>query len=525
MLIVPFVYDLDASKGNEFNSMSIFHLYMEMCLKNNYPMVSHKRYFDESKKYLSDKNYVKHLKTCLSVNLSVGSALSDKYAISADFDADLISSYPSQFACWIDVVNNANDKLLALIEDLFNRIENDYHKKIDAVLCFYSTESLRFAAERRGIKVIFTEQTSFRPPLYIQAGYFDLEKSYTKGELKKRYERFLQENKDAEIPYFSRKEILALFMTSFGLNYLDCIDNLKVEKELGVCVPEINSITVSDGFFTSGEMKIDVERAYASDEYKYRSRNDEENTIEFILSCRRVASVHSNMSFDAMLLGRTSCSYGESPFFFMSNKGVSDKKENIAPLEFVNFVAFAYFVPWQLMLNPEYISWRMKGPTEKEIYFRHLEYYFANRGLDKKLIWMTNDERLSYILKNQNVKKENLRKKIFVFADNLYSSNAEDYGGHRLLNPDGFSFGPYWSVPDGEYEVEITGENLSNLELSVYYLGGKERLNVSSALSDKKVCLKFELVKKVKDLEIFIKNRSNSIVELHTLKLDGKEAS
>ena len=523
MLIVPFIYDLDASKGNEFNSLSIFHFYLEMCIKNNYPIVAHQRYFDESKKFLSDKNYMNYLKNGLSVNLNDDYNFSGEYSISSEFDYDLVSDYPSQFACWIDIVKNNNDKLLALVRELFDKIESDYNDKIAAVLCFYCTESLRTVAAERGIKVIFNEQTSFRPPLYIQSGYFDFEKAYSKGELEKRYKKFLIENSNNKNSYFTRKEILSLFLTSYGLNFLDNIDNAKIEKQLGVCVPEINSVTASDGFFTPGEIKIDIERFYSENEYRFRSRNDEENTIEFILSCKRIASVHSNMSFDAMLLGRTSCSYGESPFSFMANSGIADKKENIAPIEFINFVTFAYFVPWQLVRNPDYIFWRLTNPTEIEIYTKHLDYYIKNRGLNKKLLKIESDKRLKYILSKQNIKKEDLRKKSFVFHDNIYSTNAFDRDGCRIINPEGFSFGPYWKVPEGKYEVTIRGKNLKNLFFSVYYLGGKERLNVVSDLSNSKIILKFNLDKRVKDLEIFLKNESISKVELYSLELEGEE--
>lgn len=445
-MILPFIIDLQIAgydgKGN-YDHLPVFYFYLDMIKNRKGPIIAHERYF-------SNPNAIQGIEKIKAFGLEMGYSIPSiedlksigQYTIPQDFEDELISDYPTQIDCWKDILWHENKKLDIFIRKLFSKIEADYNEKIEAVLCFYAPASLRKIAAEKGIYVIFNERTSFRPPLFISSGYFDFKENYRKGELEERYNKFLEETKENPVVLFERKEILSLFMTSKGLNYLDCIDSIQPSKELGICRCGEEMIPLEQSLFTTNQLSLEAQKLYLPENIVYRDRTNSQTSIEFILSCRRIASVHSNMSFDTMLLGRTSCSYGNSPFAFMANNGIKDFKENIVPIEFINFVVFGYFVPWQFLRDEEYIRWRLTKPSEIEIYKKHLSYYLTQRGLDLSIFQQNKDDRLEVILKNQNVK-------LNATIKNHFTGSAT--GSYRLEtnfldNADGVLFENFYSM-------------------------------------------------------------------------------
>lgn len=524
-MVVPFVYDLDVSGGSDYNSLSIFHFYLQMCIENNLPLISHERYFQKSSEFLNDWGYCNFLK---SIDIDISLLLSDennkinKYAIAQEVDDKIISSYPSQMTCWQDLLQKPNAVFENEIIKLISKIELDFGEKIEAFLCFYCTASLRKVANEKGIPIIFNERSSFRPKMFISTGYFDLKDCYGYGELEDRYKNFIKNDEISKF-YFDRKEIFALFMTANGLNYLPLINEVKPVYELGICRPSYHGSIIKDGVFCPGELDRDAHKFYSNGQIKYRERTDPETALEFILSCKRIASVHSNMSFDAMLLGRTSCSYGQSPFSFMANNGIKDAKEKIAPIDFINFVVFGYFVPWQLISDVDYIKWRLSKPSEIEIYNKHLDFYLEQRGLTRELFKQHKDVRLEYILKNQNVKPFDLRNRMFKLENNIFLINGIDENNIRKLFKEGISFGPYWELPCGNYSLKIAGENLSAAEFNVYYCKGQKHVDFVKIVDSSLVELKFTVEEKISDIEFVIRNKSENGISIYSIELSGSE--
>lgn len=54
------------------------------------------------------------------------------------------------------------------------------------------------------------------------------------------------------------------------------------------------------------------------------------------------------------------------------------------------------------IIDPDYFRWRLTMPTEREIYFKHLEFYFWKKRLPKDLIKKSCGERLDIMLKLQS---------------------------------------------------------------------------------------------------------------------------
>ena len=72
------------------------------------------------------------------------------------------------------------------------------------------------------------------------------------------------------------------------------------------------------------------------------------------------------------------------PYSFMSYNSLNKKnitKELIVDSLYLNFMIFAYFVPWNLMLNQEYIKWRMSNPSIIDIYKKNQDYILSSLNI------------------------------------------------------------------------------------------------------------------------------------------------
>ena len=416
-MIIPFIYNLETI--SDYEHISVFYFYLMMAKQKGGAMVAHERYFMDVEEFYAkilSREQLRGTAEFLEFDMPEQSDMEKigKYLISQKFEDEMIIQFESRMDCWTYLLSKEFEPLTNIIDEIFGAIEQDYGESIEAVLCFYEPVSLRRAAERRGIKVIHQEGTTFRTPFYRMAGYFDFKEGYGRGELEERYYKFKEEIKDGNVCLFSAKEICALFMTGQGLSQFHLFDS-EPQFELGIGITDYSlGVNLKNTLINMEEILLEARKKYPMDQITTRSRyritgcdDDSPSSFHFVLKCKRVAALRSNMSFETMLLGRTACIYGDSPFSFMGNKGISDTAEKEVPLDFINFTTFGYFVPWEMLRNVEYIRWRLSMPSELEIYERNIEYYLSQRGLEAdKVFEQEPDIRLQYILENQNVKAD-----------------------------------------------------------------------------------------------------------------------
>ena len=424
-MIVPFVYDLEVL--SDYDHISVFYFYLTMIKKMGGALISHERYFIKPEKFYSQIMTREQLKASaefLEYDLPENEDIDKigKYSIPQKFEDSMIEDFKSRVDCWTYILSHEYYPLEELIGNILDAIVSDYHQKIQAILCFYEPIALRTAAEKRDIKVIHQEGTMFRKPFYRMAGYFDFKEGYGKGELEERYYKFLKEIAQKDIKLFSRKEILALFMTEQGLNELEKMDQIDSESlyEIGIGLSEFNlGVNLKDSLINTDEILLEARKAYPIEKIITRSRyqttgydDNSPTAFHFILKCKRIAAIRSNLSFEAMLLGKISCVYGNSPYAFIGNRGISDKSISKITLEFLNFTVFGYFVPWEFLCDINYIKWRLTNPTEIEIYKKHMNFYLNKRGLDDEIFNFNEGDALDYILSKQNIKADENKKAV-----------------------------------------------------------------------------------------------------------------
>lgn len=105
------------------------------------------------------------------------------------------------------------------------------------------------------------------------------------------------------------------------------------------------------------------------------------------------------------------------------------------------------------------------------------------------------------------------------FDWNVCVSNGFDRDGIRTLNGGGSSYGPYWHLQKGSYEVKISGDNLQGADITLYSAKGAVQYPFDALRSDSEISLKFLLHSDVDNFEIYIKNKSNKALKMQSLLL------
>lgn len=233
----------------------------------------------------------------------------------------------------------------------------------------------------------------------------------------KRYEKFENEKKDNAV--FSRRELLTILGKEHNIPLLKLLDS-QPKYEMGVC---IFPLSVNHDFlkfkYTNDDIYYECKKIYSTEKMRTRMhplgydnmgvsrehlRND---PVSFILSCKRITSVQSQILLKAMLWNRTACMKGEFlQFSFLCEKDLkSTKKVDINKL---NYYIWGFLVPSEMMFDVEYWRWRINtNPLEHEIFNRHLKYYLECLGIEFDVLYMQDEEkRFAYLLHKRNCDKD-----------------------------------------------------------------------------------------------------------------------
>lgn len=119
------------------------------------------------------------------------------------------------------------------------------------------------------------------------------------------------------------------------------------------------------------------------------------------------------------------------------------------------------------------------------------------------------------------VSRSELNSNTWLFHDNQYLQNGQDDGnGVRIIYPGGFSYGPYWNVPSGDYRITILGKKLDKADIEVYSHEGREYHDYKVVSNnDGKLLLSAHLEEEVSNLEIAVKNNTEENIELYLIEL------
>lgn len=250
---------------------------------------------------------------------------------------------------------------------------------IEAFLTWVNCPSLSAVAARYGISVIHNELSPLRGPHYLDHAYFDFSgvNGGTEAEELFEAERGAAEGKAWDA-------LLREFLAPDRQKDFFAAREREPEADLGVALQvedDSNIIAFSGG---AGSVELIFEAAIAvgtagkvlvrphpASRARYRlgppcAADVSANCWEFIGKSRRVASINSSVSFEALLLEREASVLGECSFGFLCRMPPGSERRRA-----LRFFLKRYLVPWDLLFATEYMRFRLTQPAAGEIVARH----------------------------------------------------------------------------------------------------------------------------------------------------------
>lgn len=415
-MFVPFIFTIDAEESHSY--LWVFYKFLDMCRRYDWPIITHEQFLKDPLEFSASK-YKDFVTEPGSEYFEYGIpkysdiANTKIFPIPQNLVDEALSFYGSpdnaKKAIFYDEASYS--PLEKLFEEYIEKITREYEEPVEAFLTWGSCPFFNKIAKKFNIPTFSLELGPFRPPMYRKTAYFESGSIWNAGTLKERYEDFVSEGAFKFL--LDRKELFSLFLLPDSIQKINLCDSA-AQYKAGLAW----SLSTYSGsrFLSEDDVVSELLDKYEEGDILFRNRPGEKDTptterlmrdtsassLEFIAQCEKIVSVRSNVAFEAMLLGRPSYILAKdiSPFGFMSADKLSDDTLTSPPLEFVNFVMLSYLVPYELLLEPEYLRWRLTSPSEHEILKHHLMYYLKCRGINFTALNIT-EGRLAEFLRQQ----------------------------------------------------------------------------------------------------------------------------
>jgi GT2 family glycosyltransferase len=346
-------------------------------------------YFRDKKRWELGQDYCKNNEYEIPTKEQLESY--EKYTIDDSIFDDLEGElYKSSNLVWANLLTNNHDKLKFEIEKIVMKCLSK-HKNIDAIITWCNIPSLNCVAKKYGIKVIHNEIGPLRKPDYFHTAYFDFSGVNGNTDCFSRYKSFIKEveEKQLRLNILSRQELLDLFSkydnkkSTFDSNFeVGAVLQVEDDSNMLAFANGLNNlllINIINGVYDSESILI---RKHPSGYFEYNGNlgvtDTSTNSVEFLQKCKRICTINSSVGLEAILHGKETYILGDCSFKFLANNIFNENVKQINDLE-LNYVLFAYLIPYELLFNYEYYLWRLSINSEVEVYKSHMEYYMKKK--------------------------------------------------------------------------------------------------------------------------------------------------
>lgn len=339
------------------------------------------------------------------------------YSIPERMIDEIIQEKGSLSDAFCYLLTRADSRFVQFLDALIPQMEAECGEQVEGFITLMEIPSLTAAAKARVIPVIHFELGCWREPTYLHTAFWDLKELYGENSVRPRWERFQQENVQRAIPLFSKRECLAVLLQKENLPLLDAYGR-EPQKKIGVALGYTTyELFSSKTHLNDSELLYRTKKRYGLENmlirkhpgdpygaryplYTAAMEQKRNSAAEFILECETVISLLSGVEMEAMLWNRRAITLLPCPSYFASGHKIEGEGK-CAGEDFISFFAFCYLIPLEFLMNVDYIRWRLTAPTEREIYFKHLEFYFKKKKLPTELIFDTPGRRLNPLLSAQ----------------------------------------------------------------------------------------------------------------------------
>lgn len=437
-MIIPIIFSLNPVANDRMYTW-VFIKAVSFAKRYHWPVIAQKQYFDniDNLEGFFSENLLEHFEYEPIDKRDLVKIIPIEFP--KELETEYINKYPSQTDAYLASLRTPWKEMEQFLNQEIDKVETVSGEKVEAFYILPNSNFIDNVAARRNIPVIHFEWGPFRPRAYRKTAYFDFD-NIVLG-LRKRYDEFIKQQENTKVPMFTRQEILALFLEKDYLHY--AVEKTEPSYEVGVAT----------GYSTIGEysaynmvslieLQNKISKKFKEDEVCWRMHPEDpqhaqlpvknkschENTVEFILDCKRIVSMNSNMIYEAMVWDRFGYDIGFSHYSFQGNDTLDSIDDKAPDIQFLNFVAFAYLIPYEFLNSLEYIRFRLSKPSEEEIYKYHLNYYLNVYNLKKEII--DRKDRLQIIIQSRKV--ETCEDQFM--TDNIwFKTSGEVYSNVQLL--------------------------------------------------------------------------------------------
>lgn len=380
------------------------------------------------------------------------------------------SCWPEFENCLIDIFENIQKKHNG------ERIEGVFH-------CLAAYKSLIKVCEEKKIPLIQYSFSAFRKT----SGYRETQfytaldgRLYCDNKCECHYNSFMSDNRHKRLPVFSNRELIAIFGKERTLPMIPLMDH-KPQYEMGVCC---ECFSILPQFYlnyriTDDDIFYNVEPLYEKNQIKVRSHSIQLDQIQvdrttqrndpapFLLSCRRLAAVRSQIILKAMLWKRTAIMEKNTlDYSFACAKDYAST--SLADIRFLNYYLIGYTVPSGLMFSYDYWRWRLSNPSEVDVFDYHLKFYCKDLGIENSIVEIKDEsKRFKLLLESRKCDDDlipillDTNQNFEINYDALTSKFVVNGKSHWRLNK---------KTPDGNLYCKMRIENIDTNQIEFYPL-------------------------------------------------------
>ncbi len=315
-----------------------------------------------------------------------------------DLFEEMYQSCGTRTGMILNLSNNRQKEIEEFIISYVDKILTDRkEEKIDLIFnCLHTFASIRYLADYYGcplIPYVFSavrKVHGYAQTLYM--AHIDRDLFGVKAA-ERLYETYCSQDHSGTL--LTRQEIMAVIGKRHNLVLIPLMQE-QGKYEMGV-IKEAYQITPQSyqrDMMTDDDIYYEFKRCFHSgiktrlhpmqlDQFGIGRSHMKNDPAAFVLGCKRLATMHSQMIVKAALWNRAAYILGNQlPYTFLF---LHDFKHAEPMNEHkLNFLIFCYFIPDRLMFSEEYWKWRMTEPDTSAIMAKHMQVIFEEIGMKRE---------------------------------------------------------------------------------------------------------------------------------------------